>query len=458
MHDNMFFSFKGKILKKESKNFIIVIWPDVPFYIALPRHYENFIKEILVSQFEYTSVKSFLYEEKHENLFNYLIENGILSKKPLNTITPSYNIKQLYYISLQVTEQCNLRCSHCYASAGENIYNQDLSTDQITNIIEKLVSFSDIDKCSFIITGGEPFLRNDILNIINFAIERFKNVVVVTNGLLLSDNIIKELSKIENIALQVSLDGASQETHELIRGDNTYNPLINNIRKLIDHNIKVALSPICTEIFFKEIDEYFKLAKNLKVSTVQLQPVQYIGRALVDKNIKRVDGAKLINKVVQYYFDENYSSLISNGLESISVIHVRNLNKLISCGTGHGTMYVGANGNIYSCPNMANNKYTIGNVLQDDIKDLYYTSPIYKELRGLNINKDYDESCVNCEVKHFCGGGCRGVSVANNNNLYGKAIECSSLRSYFEEIIWKVCENRDFFSEESKKWLLSKNN
>lgn len=458
MSDEIFYSFRGKILKRDDKDFIIVIWPDIPFYLALPKEYQNFIEKIIFTKFEYKNIQDFLIDERNMKIFNYLIENKIVSKVPHQIGKPFYdNIRQLYYISLQVAKQCNLRCKHCYASAGEANENE-LSTDQLIELIEKASSFSETKECNFIITGGEPFTRKDILSIINFAMSRFKNVVVITNGLLLSENLIKELSKIENLTLQVSLDGAKRETHEYLRGEGTYDKLLWNIERLISNNIKVAWSPICTENFFDEIDEYFELAKKLKVHTVQLQPVQYIGRALTDKSIRRVNSKKIISKIVEYYFDEDYNSLIKNGLESKSIIHVRNLNRLHSCGTGHGTMYIKSNGDIFSCPNMAHDKYIIGNALKDDIKDLYYNSPIYKELRSFDVNKDFGESCMNCEVKHFCGGGCRGVCLANRDNLYGKAIECNSLKMYFTEIIWEVCEHREFFKEEAERWLKSKRN
>lgn len=86
--------------------------------------------------------------------------------------------------------------------------------------------FADVEKCIPIITGGEPLLRRDILDIIDFAMAKLNNVVVVTNSLLLTDELIAELASRENLMIQVSLDGARRETHEYIRGKGTYDRAI----------------------------------------------------------------------------------------------------------------------------------------------------------------------------------------------------------------------------------------
>lgn len=459
MSNDVYYSFEGKVLKRDDKDFIVAIWPDIPYYMALPAEYEKFMQKTMLPQFNYCDIEEYLHDIRFKQIFDYLQQINIVSECPISLEQSSdENPRKIYYVSLQVTEKCNLRCKHCYASAGQANYAHELTLEQWKAVITKIASFADVDRCIPIITGGEPLLRKDILDIIDYAMEKLKNVVIVTNSLLLTDQMIDALSKRKDLLIQVSLDGAKRETHEYIRGKNTFDRTISNIEKLVKSGAKVGLSPLCSEMFFQEIDDYFALAKRLGVCTVQLQPVQYIGRALTDKNIQRVDGDRLIKKVAEYYFSDEYHSLIQYGLESKSVIHVRNLNKLSCCGTGHGTMYICANGDIYSCPNMMHKKYVIGNVLKDDIENLYYNSPVYRELRSLNVNEDYDDECKTCEVKHFCGGGCRGVCIANTGNLHGKAIECAALKKYFKEIIWTICEKRDFYKEEATQWLREKGN
>lgn len=454
----IYFSEYTKILKKENKNYFIVIWPNLPYYIALPINYENFILDLFKNDsFNIHEIESYLKKENFKILFEYLLEKNIISQSPISQKdSENTNLKKLYYISLQVTDRCNLRCRHCYASAGELSSNNELTTDEYFRLIDQLSLISDINLCTPIITGGEPLLRDDILEIVDYILSKYEKTVIVTNGLLINSSLIKEFEKRPNLMFQISLDGAHKKTHEDIRGKNTFEHLLSNIRKMTDRNIKVSLSPLCSSKFIDEIDEYFDLAKNLNVQNIQFQPVQYIGRALKNSDIHRSDSKKLIKKIFHYYFKENYHSLISSGLESKSIIHVRNLNKLNSCGTGHGTMYIASNGDVFSCPNMKHIDYKIGNVLEKNIEEMYFCSPIYIKLRSLNINKDYPTDCVNCEVKHFCGGGCRGVCLTNTGSLLGKAIECNDLKRYFSEILWSICENKNFFKKESESWIQSK--
>lgn len=325
MDNNIFYSYPGKVLSREDKDFIITIWPDVPFYLGLPCEYAEFMKKITVEKFKRSDISDYLSDAKYRVIFDYLTQHKIISASPQDFLSSSSDrVRQLYYVSLQVTEKCNLRCKHCYASAGEANYANELTLDQWKSTISGIAEFADVEKCIPIITGGEPLLRRDILDIIDFAMAKLNNVVVVTNSLLLTDELIAELASRENLMIQVSLDGARRETHEYIRGKGTYDRAIRNIEKLVQNQINVGLSPICTETFFEEIDEYFQLAKKLGVKTVQLQPVQYIGRALTDQKIKRVNGDKLIRKITEYYFSETYHDIIQYGLESKSVIHMRN--------------------------------------------------------------------------------------------------------------------------------------
>lgn len=448
------YSARGKILQKQGKDFFVVIWPDIPYYLALPNKLVGFVQTILKPNFSIQEIEDDLFHDNDcKRLYDFFVKHEIISMTNIPVDISEKPPQELYYISLQVTEKCNLRCKHCYASAGEANYSHELTVDEWKNIIDSVDEIANHKRVIPIITGGEPFVRKDIMQIIDYTMSKMPNVVVVTNALLLTQETIEQLKARKGLLVQVSLDGACRETHEYIRGQGTFDKTLENIKALIKAGIRIGLSPICTEKFFEEIDAYFELAKELGVVTVQLQPVQYIGRAMKDPNIKRLNGDKLIQKIMELYFNESYYPLVREGLESRSVIHVRGLNKLKNCGTGQGTIYICANGDIYSCPNMMHSDYRIGNALKDNIKDLYFNSPVYQKLRSLNVNRDYGRECMECEVKHFCGGGCRGVCIANTGNINGKAVECANLKAYFSEIIWTICEKKGFYRQETLAWL-----
>ncbi|GAA0121868.1 hypothetical protein UT300018_11840 [Clostridium faecium] len=111
------------------------------------------MEKIIFTKFEYQNIQDSLIDKRNKKIFNYLIENGIVSKVPHAIRNPLCDdIRQLYYISLQVTERCNLRCKHCYASAGEALYDNELSTNQLKEIIEKASSFSKTKECNLLIS------------------------------------------------------------------------------------------------------------------------------------------------------------------------------------------------------------------------------------------------------------------------------------------------------------------
>jgi len=151
----------------------IVIWPDIPFYLGLPREYAEFMEKITVANFKCSDISDYLADIKYKTIFDYLTQHKIISVSPQDIHSNSSDrVRQLYYVSLQVTEKCNLRCKHCYASAGEANYANELTLDQWKSVILEIASFADVKKCVPIITGGEPLLRRDILDIIDFAMAK----------------------------------------------------------------------------------------------------------------------------------------------------------------------------------------------------------------------------------------------------------------------------------------------
>ena len=124
----------------------------------------------------------------------------------------------------EVTNACNLHCKHCYKMP---LGGNDLTLGQIKYILEKI---SDFGIKRLLLTGGEPFLRNDLFEIIDYAVEcNIEDIEINTNGTLLDDaTIINEIKERLDtiIGLPVSIDGARSETHDFIRGKGQFTKLL----------------------------------------------------------------------------------------------------------------------------------------------------------------------------------------------------------------------------------------
>jgi AdoMet-dependent heme synthase len=128
-----------------------------------------------------------------------------------------------YVISWNLTYRCNLACEHCYLDAGgapqvgtENFADRsELGTEECFRVIDEIAAFA--PECVTILTGGEPLLRRDILEIVRRASERGLWVVVGTNGVRITENLAQRLTEAGARGLSLSLDALDADRHDRFR-------------------------------------------------------------------------------------------------------------------------------------------------------------------------------------------------------------------------------------------------
>ena len=128
-----------------------------------------------------------------------------------------------YVVSWNLTYRCNLACEHCYLDAGgtplvgtENFADRsELGTEECFRVIEEIAAFA--PECVTILTGGEPLLRRDILEIVRRAAERGLWVVVGTNGVRITENVARRLAEAGARGLSLSLDALDPDRHDRFR-------------------------------------------------------------------------------------------------------------------------------------------------------------------------------------------------------------------------------------------------
>ena len=133
------------------------------------------------------------------------------------------HVRRPYVVSWNLTYRCNLACEHCYLDAGpkplvgtENFADRsELGTEECFKVIDELATFA--PECVTILTGGEPLLRRDILEIVRRAAERGLWVVVGTNGVRITENVARRLAEAGARGLSLSLDALDPDRHDRFR-------------------------------------------------------------------------------------------------------------------------------------------------------------------------------------------------------------------------------------------------
>ena len=156
--------------------------------------------------------------------------------------------------SLEVTFRCNLRCAHCYL--GDNRSGvpeqQELSKEEIFGILDQI---ADAGTLWFLLTGGEPFVRPDFMDIYRYAVHKGLLVTIFTNGTLLTPKIVAELAEFPPLLVEVTLYGATQATYERITGiPGSYERCLRGIDLLLERGIPLKLKTIVMRWNYDEFE------------------------------------------------------------------------------------------------------------------------------------------------------------------------------------------------------------
>ena len=189
-----------------------------------------------------------------------------------------YGIKptKLAVLVYHLTQECNLRCKHCYFYSGTPL-KDELSDEEFLDITRMLAN---LGTQSLNISGGEPLLRRNLLfQIIKEAKkQRVERVRISTNGILLSKE-DGEFFKEYDVEVGVSLDGAKAETNDYIRGKGSFDNAINAIMILTETGVHTTIGMTLMGSNLKEAEKMVHLAKELGVLGIDFNQVRIKGRA-----------------------------------------------------------------------------------------------------------------------------------------------------------------------------------
>ncbi|MDT7862745.1 MAG: radical SAM protein [Saccharolobus sp.] len=171
------------------------------------------------------------------------------------------NDKVLFYI--YTTISCNLSCVHCYVPSSPNfVIKNELSTEEF----KKIIDFAERRKVREIrLTEGEPLIRKDILDIINYVISKNILVTIETNGLLIDNNFLNSIKDLSKVYVSVSLDGP-KEVHEKIRGKDTFERVLRSLYLLKEYKVNRTIITTLVEkkwIYDEKFNEFVKLIQDL---------------------------------------------------------------------------------------------------------------------------------------------------------------------------------------------------
>jgi radical SAM protein with 4Fe4S-binding SPASM domain len=202
---------------------------------------------------------------------DYCMEEGLLTehasgrRHPLLIRAPEPSLR---YLELQITNTCNLRCSHCYIN---NNAREELSPRQIHDV---LVEFEEMQGLRVMLTGGEPLLHSRFDEINEMLPDFSLRKVLFTNGMLLRKDLLKTL-KVDEI--QISIDGL-ENAHDAIRGSGTFNSSMKALRQALDAGFDVSVSTMVHRENLTDFDSMERMFKEMGIKDWTVDVPCAIGR------------------------------------------------------------------------------------------------------------------------------------------------------------------------------------
>ena len=342
--------------------------------------------------------------------------------------------KRKFFIQWDSTNDCNLRCSHCYHSRegeGHKDHSQGddlMNFNDVKNMIDNL---NDLTKRwdfspKFQISGGEPLLRKDLMQILDYTSSLDMETNILTNGTLISKEKAKELYSNGVKRLQISLDG-NKETHNRIRGrDYAYEKALEGVSNCNQAGMLVNVSMTLMQSNKMDLEDVVMNSLGAGAGIVGFQ--SYVPDKVLGVKDPEFIGAKETYDLFQDIrelrkkYDGKIKVLETEVLWQIMQWdtklkkEARESGKFLSgCGAGFSGVSVLSDGTIYPCRRLP---ISLGNIKEINLKDLMVDNEVLKNLRDFDKLK---ESC--CEDVYYCKG-CRAIAYATTGDYMAKDPMC----------------------------------
>ncbi|NKY56674.1 mycofactocin radical SAM maturase [Nocardia flavorosea] len=318
-------------------------------------------------------------------------------------------------LTWELTYACNLSCVHCLSSSGRRDPNE-LSTEQCKALIDE---FQRMQVFYVNIGGGEPTVRPDFWELVDYATSHDVGVKFSTNGVRITPEVAQRLAASDYVDVQISLDGADAEVNDAVRGPGSYDTAIRALENLANAGFKDAkLSVVATRHNIDQLDQFKEIADRYG-ATLRLTRLRPSGR-----------GADVWDELHPLPEQQRtlYDWLVRNGegvLTGDSFFHLsaygEALPGLNMCGAGRVVCLVDPLGDVYACPFAIHERFHAGNVVTDGgFATVWRDSELFNELR----EPSGGGACTKCAHYDSCRGGCMAAKFFTGLPADGPDPEC----------------------------------
>jgi radical SAM protein with 4Fe4S-binding SPASM domain len=355
-------------------------------------------------------------------------------KKPLSIYAP-------FLVVWDFTHKCNLSCKHCYSDSGAT-RETELTTKEALDVVDQLADFG-LTALAF--SGGEPLSRKDFFEVASHAVKRGLYVSVATNGTLLTKENVKKLKQAKVNYVEISIDGATAQTHDAFRGvPGAFEKAVAGLKNCVEADLCACIATTATKSNLKEMPAILDLAE--QVGAERFTYFNFIptgrGKELYDQDLSPEEREKLMLYLMDRMSKGCKVTILTTAPQlarvalqcqgpgkelSMSMAHMQTITvskKAVpladfigGCGAGRLYCSLSPQGDVHPCVFLPIN---VGNLKTEKFGDVWLNSKLFNVLRD---RKNLKGACGECSYKYVCGG-CRARANAYHHDILSSDVGC----------------------------------
>jgi mycofactocin radical SAM maturase len=318
-------------------------------------------------------------------------------------------------LTWELTYACNLSCVHCLSSSGRRDPGE-LSTSECMAVIDELERM----QVFYVnIGGGEPTVRPDFWELIDYAAAHHVGVKFSTNGVMITPEVARRLATSDYVDVQLSLDGATAEVNDAVRGPGSYATAMRAMENLATAGFTgFKISVVMTRHNVGQLDAFKAMADRFDAQ-LRITRLRPSGR-----------GADVWEELhpTAAQQRELYDWLLAHGeqvLTGDSFFHLAGYGEAMPglnlCGAGRVVCLIDPVGDVYACPFAIHDNFLAGNVRDaGGFQSVWRDSELFADLRRPQTGG----ACTSCSAFDACRGGCMAAKFFTGLSLDGPDPEC----------------------------------
>jgi radical SAM protein with 4Fe4S-binding SPASM domain len=353
---------------------------------------------------------------------------GSLMQQQFFAETEKLPIRPLGVVHFYITRRCNLNCPFCFYDSIPSMSKEgdkELDSEFWIRLADEIAEIN--PEAMISISGGEPLIRTDAIDIIERISQTGLKTRLVTNGTLFTEDLVSRLSKISKLRVQVSIDSLVPEENARTRGQGSMEKAVEAVQWMVEAGVNVAISSTVTQINKKSIwrlkqfcdrnnislgtSFFFASGDRSKINApwLELKPSEVLESSA--DNAKHYD----------YYDVADQSLMPTPGM------------RRCHCGIGYGQVAIQPDGSVSPCRLLTDSRFFLGNVKKSELRELLNIG--HMKYNFLEVDKVTCD-CAKCHVRYLCIGGCKAISFYNYGNLDRCPPNCELLKQIYTESLW----------------------